>query len=539
MNHQNNFILSLISLFLLSSCAMQPTQPITKNDLLKNPCWQYTLKKYGATHTSLMQGLNREIANYQVLAEQALTYRANTMKLTERLEDNIKRKNPLSGADLDELNRVMVRHLDSRQKFHTLAEAHECWIDASPEIFKQLSIEPFALENQLKGVMLSISAALLLYDNYLLAISKFEKNAKLRFLLNQGDRGYGLDENKLAKLTREYTSLKKRKRLERGLEFFEQNLLDIPAGLQEDPQFSYLKLLIEQSPFYGMNKQFSVFYILSKRLEYFGVISGDTLHRFVVNSVNEFSKLFGNSVGLVETRKGKLYKRPEIVRSVVKELQPGDILLEKTPFRLTDKFIPGHWGHAAIWLGTEAELKKLGIWNHSVVKRYQKQISEGRSIVEALRPGVQLSFLEDFMNIDDLAILRDASHDLQAQKDHIILALRQVGKAYDFNFDVETTDKIVCSELIYVVFTKIKWPTEKALGRFTISPDNVASKAFDKGPLKLVLFFHDGNRVTNNTLNLMQKLMGYPRKMASLPYDPVASFDSKIYFGNRFPSMVQ
>ena len=32
-------------------------------------------------------------------------------------------------------------------------------------------------------------------------------------------------------------------------------------------------------------------------------------------------------------------------------MQAGDILLEKTPFRLTDKMIPRYWGHATIWTG--------------------------------------------------------------------------------------------------------------------------------------------------------------------------------------------
>ena len=50
-----------------------------------------------------------------------------------------------------------------------------------------------------------------------------------------------------------------------------------------------------------------------------------------------------------------------------------------------------------------------------------------------------------------------------------------MGKTYDFNFDVETTDKLVCSELLYQSFGDVAWPTEKYLGRVTISPDNVAS----------------------------------------------------------------
>jgi len=179
----------------------------------------------------------------------------------------------------------------------------------------------------------------------------------------------------------------------------------------------------------------------------------------------------------------------------------------KTPFRLTDKFIPGHWGHAAIWIGTEEELKKLGVWNHPVVIPYQKKIRTGHCIVEALRPGVQLNSLRHFLNIDDIAIVRCGKLNKKKLAERIVLSLRQVGKEYDFNFDVETTDKIVCSELIYTVYIEIDWPTEKSLGRYTISPDNVAEKTLNGGPLKLVTFFHNGALVTNMPLKQMKKLI--------------------------------
>ena len=86
------------------------------------------------------------------------------------------------------------------------------------------------------------------------------------------------------------------------------------------------------------------------------------------------------------------------------------------------------------------------------------------------------------------------------------MALRQVGKEYDFNFDVETTDRIVCSELCYVVYTDIQWPTDKTLGRATISPDNVARRAIE-GRLDLILFYHDGTRIDDQPLEQMKALM--------------------------------
>ena len=91
--------------------------------------------------------------------------------------------------------------------------------------------------------------------------------------------------------------------------------------------------------------------------------------------------------------------------------------------------------------------------------------------------------------------------------ENIIRTFRQPGKEYDFNYDVETTDKIVCSQLVYLAYTDITWPTSKVAGRYTISPDNVAFKAINNGPLKLVVFYHDGKRIDENKEKLMEALM--------------------------------
>jgi hypothetical protein len=85
-----------------------------------------------------------------------------------------------------------------------------------------------------------------------------------------------------------------------------------------------------------------------------------------------------------------------------------------------------------------------------------------------------------------------------------------VGKAYDFNFDVETTDKIVCSELVYLVYPEPDWPTDRIMGRYTISPDHVARKSFKGGPLRLILLYHDGKGIQENRDQVFEELMmGY------------------------------
>jgi uncharacterized protein YycO len=119
--------------------------------------------------------------------------------------------------------------------------------------------------------------------------------------------------------------------------------------------------------------------------------------------------------------------------------------------------------------------------------------------------------LDEFMNIDDIAILRPIFNEEDKKaltKEALIMAFRQLGKKYDFNFDVNTTDKIVCSELAYVSFPTIDWPTQETLGRHSISPDNVAKLAWNKLPLELILFYHDGRLVNEDEqLAKMKELM--------------------------------
>ncbi len=59
------------------------------------------------------------------------------------------------------------------------------------------------------------------------------------------------------------------------------------------------------------------------------------------------------------------------------------------------------------------------------------------------------------MNIDDIAIVRERETSNKEKAKVIIRTFRQIGKEYDFNYDVETTDKIVCSQLVYLAYTDI------------------------------------------------------------------------------------
>jgi uncharacterized protein YycO len=476
--------------------------------LLTSLCSQSALasatscEQRGDTHN-----LSQEMAAFQEQVEQALYYRSVTIDVAQRLKAQMDADQPLNGDDLHILNQGTVDHLALRDSLYEFARLHACWLTSPEDELPDAARQP---DEKLAAVMLSLSAALVLYDNYLLAISVFEQDTRLRKLLNKQDTGYNKARAQLAAVTNQYNSVSNRARVRAGIHYYEKQIQKASPEFLAQDDIAWLQMLIDQSPSYAKTRRFSPLYVLGHDLEYLGAMTSDTLAGLRDEGVNLFSSLFGNATGLVETRRGKLYGRDDISLDVKSHLRAGDILLEKTPFRLTDKFIPGHWGHAAIWVGTADELKALGIWDHPVVVPYQADIQSGNGIVEALRNGVVMNPVDHFLNIDDLAVLRHGTRDPVATSEVIIQSLRQVGKSYDFNFNVETTDRIVCSELVYLAYTDIQWPTVKAMGRATISPDNIAEKALQNGPLELALIYHDGQPVTEKQTDTLAQLMGRP-----------------------------
>ncbi|MBT7444034.1 MAG: hypothetical protein HN790_08745 [Methylococcales bacterium] len=343
---------------------------------------------------------------------------------------------------------------------------------------------------------MALAATLLLYDNYLHAISQYESLSKARRLLNQDSKDY---KGYLAELTENFQDLDNMKRTTRAVVIHEQltQWLEVQhIGAPEDVQ--YFSELINQSYTYQHITDVKTHQVVLANVGRLTKSLVDFLASFKESVTNDVSKVFGNSIGLIETRKGKLYQMPEgELNGLVGQLKPLDILLEKTPFRATDKFIPGHWGHVAIWSGNEQELKQLGLWDDPLIKPYQLQIRQGKRVIEALREGVVLNTLQHFLNIDDLAILRYKGKLARSKRLlYVKNAFKQLGKAYDFNFDVESDLKIVCSELAYVTYSDIEWPTEGALGRETISPDNVAKLALGQRKLfEPIVLYHDGKAV--------------------------------------------
>jgi hypothetical protein len=502
MNRTPVLFLLLFQFFFLSFCSV-----LSASESPAEP-----LESLGVDASAQVRGLSAEMAEFRTLAEEALALRASTIKVGKRIIGKEQSGEALTGADLALLNEGLAYHLVLRERLLAVAEAHEGWLDMNAAELARAGITP---ELRRQGVALSLAAALVLYDNYLLAASLFEGNAKLRQLFNESDPAYSIRRAQLAKVTISYNSVRKRERVRRAILFYEKEAVALQSAAQSAPDLDYVDTLIAQSPSYTMVKRWSPLYVVGRKLGFLGAVTNDTLVGMEREGVSLFSMIFGNAVGLVETRHGKLLRNPELTKNLRADLCAGDILLEKTPFRLTDKLIPGYWGHAAIWVGSAQELQELGIWDDPVVVPYQEQILSGRQVVEALRSGVEINPLEQFMNIDSLGVMRQSTIGRAERARVVVGALRQIGKPYDFSFEVESKEGVYCSKLVYLVYGNLDWPTRKSLGRTTFTPDDVATRAISGSGLELVAFYHDGQQVREHPLQVMTQLMGVNPELPS------------------------
>ncbi len=467
---------------------------------------RHPAQEVGVNSYQVDEGLRKEIENFQELVEEALVWRSKALEFADRNKEKFKKQN-LSHADMLLLYASTKDYLVLRDKILELAHRYERAAEATtmvefrPEAGTSLGdnllrIDPLDTKGRefLIKTKISLSAALVLYDNYMIGVYPYARNKKTRKMLNGDIPGLKL---KLDKITDSFFDLENRNKIIRAIDLFKADLKYKEQKKIETNNYErYLETLSLQSPFYAFIAE------KNRSIETPGAFRAMFDRVFDrVRFMNESfafiaSKVFGNTMGLVAFRKGILKGLPaEEKREIASAMKPLDIMLEKTPFRLTDSFIPGYYGHVAIWVGDESDLRALNVWDHPSVQKYHSEIQSGRRIIEALRPGVEINSLEHFLDIDDLLVLRDPHMTYEQSREFVIRAFEQLGKDYDFNFDVETDSKIVCSEIVYVVFHDIDWPTKKALGRYTISPDNVASKAVDDKMLEPVLMYRSGERV--------------------------------------------
>lgn len=198
---------------------------------------------------------------------------------------------------------------------------------------------------------------------------------------------------------------------------------------------------------------------------------------------------------------------PELLAGLHARMQPGDIVIERRNWYLSNAFLPGYWPHSALYVGTAADLRTLGLETDPRIAKHLEEFARADAsghppaIIEAVSEGVVFTSLDHSIGeADSIAVLRPRLTAEQT-KEVIARAFSHAGKPYDFDFDFFSGDKLVCTELVYrSCGNLIEFPLVDILGRKTLpAVEIVRYWSSPVGAQKLEFIgFLDGNEITGS-----------------------------------------
>ena len=155
---------------------------------------------------------------------------------------------------------------------------------------------------------------------------------------------------------------------------------------------------------------------------------------------------------------------------------PGDVFVTRHDDAMSNLFLPGFWPHAALCLGSPAELARLDL-------RPGGMGDDGIWFLEAKKDGVRLREGRETLAVDAFVVLRPPLRD-DVLAEALQRALGHVGKPYDFLFDFRTADRLVCTEVIYRGFHgcgPIRFRLKEVGGRLCLPAEELIDQALQSG----------------------------------------------------------
>lgn len=213
-----------------------------------------------------------------------------------------------------------------------------------------------------------------------------------------------------------------------------------------------------------------------------------------------------NWMGDVKTRRvGRYLISEEQMDELDRRLEPGDILVSRKNWYLSNVGLPGFWPHAILYIGGPDKLRgafatdEVRAWlgeslEDHLARRFP--IAWGRYlagldgheivVIEAVGEGVVLNSLAHALG-DYVGAVRPRLSTL-ARAQAVVAAFSHLDKPYDFDFDFATDHALVCTELVWRSYRPaegkdgLELPVRTVAGRLTLpANDIVALYAAERG----------------------------------------------------------
>lgn len=178
----------------------------------------------------------------------------------------------------------------------------------------------------------------------------------------------------------------------------------------------------------------------------------------------------------------------DVFRSIQGLLEPGDVVVTRHAKALTNLFFPGFWPHVALYVGTPPQRDAARI---DVEPEKRERWVDDICVLEAKKDGVLLRPLLETLTVDAFVVLRPQL-DAEDIRLGIERALQHEGKKYNFDFNFFTSDRVVCTEIVYRAYDglgDVQFPLQERAGRQTLSAEDLLNYALEKKTFTPIAIF--------------------------------------------------
>ena len=215
-----------------------------------------------------------------------------------------------------------------------------------------------------------------------------------------------------------------------------------------------------------------------------------------------------------DTRVARINKpliKKEQAEALTQLMHPGDIVVSRQNWFISNIGLPGFWPHAELFLGTPAEFAtyfdgdpEVQAWakiqddkasglSSLLQNKYPDRWSlygsmdahgERVKLMEAISEGVSFTGVGHALTNDYIGVIRPRLTKLDKAK-AMVRAFAYHGRPYDFDFDFFSDNSLVCSELVWKAYQPssqmqgLKIPLVNIAGRMALPPNEIV-RQFDE-----------------------------------------------------------
>ncbi|NQU25680.1 MAG: hypothetical protein HQ567_30705 [Candidatus Nealsonbacteria bacterium] len=330
--------------------------------------------------------------------------------------------------------------------------------------------------------LVAYAAAILLVDAARFLRESFEPLPLVREKLNEPEPHFGIPKDTYTTVQKSLTSPRHAWHLYHAMQYFREHQADLSARAV-DPMLAPVMAVILRLQ---SRLDVPVARLAKTRLDVrTRRVVSRLRHGLLTKALYGIQKLVSSLAAGVYVRHGHRPQLPQAVADRIGELlQPGDVIICRKEYAITNYFLPGYWKHAALYLGEPAELEALGIADHENVRpRWARLLSPDalhpHRVLEAMKDGVQIRPVASPCASDAVVVVRPrlATGDVA---EALARGLCHEGKPYDFDFDFTRADRLVCTEVVYRSYEGIggmRFDLTSRAGRLTFSAEDLVAMA--------------------------------------------------------------